>query len=120
MAKMEDLGCKHLVLPLYYLTWSGWTSSSLAIRNENPTFNTETRETDPDWPDIRDDQSSLDASFYTPAETLHFRDFMKNAFHLPEGRIEAWMEETRNGNDEPLKGILAASLPRLRALTFIQ
>lgn len=119
MAKVEDLGREHLALPPCR-PWLNSSQSSPVIRDENPTYNKETRETDPDWPNVRDDQTSLDASLYTPAEMFYFRDFMKIVLHLPDDLVEERAKEICNGNDEPLKGILVARLPRLRALTFVQ
>ncbi|KAK0337061.1 hypothetical protein LTR02_003134 [Friedmanniomyces endolithicus] len=74
---------------------------------------------DPNWPDAFEDHTTLNQSFFTDHEYESFERVMRERLHLSDDETAEWMGKTREGSDEPLKGMLMALAPRLDRANFI-
>ena len=92
-------------------TWS-WT-------HQNPSYNEEKGEVDPNWPDRVEDRSFLDSSFFSYDELDEYARIVQDELKMDSARADAWMAKFREGSDDHLKVLLISQLPRINRLNFI-
>ncbi|TVY87956.1 hypothetical protein LAWI1_G005701 [Lachnellula willkommii] len=70
-------------------------------------------------PVVRDDNTHLDAGYYSNKTMKAMEGVMRTQLCLSETETEKWMDCVRAGSDEVLKGLMMALAPNLHTAIFI-
>lgn len=97
--------------------WKNWTS--YLFYHANPFGYDDPKAKD--WPEPFEDHSSLDYLFFDSEELCQYRDIISKQLLCSDTtpEVSTWMEKIENGDDEKLKCMLIAVLPRLERLKFV-
>ncbi|KAK5689225.1 hypothetical protein LTR17_026427 [Elasticomyces elasticus] len=71
------------------------------------------------WLEPVEDHSHLDKTFFRDQEYEMFKHIMRDQLHFADSEVDHWLERTRYGHDESLKGMLIALSPHINRVNYI-